>query len=122
MPRTDLFRWAAFLAVLVHGIGMVGGVYFVWATRGWLANALPTRALTLARVVVAILWAVSGVLLIGAAWAFFRDLAWWRPWALLGAPLSLAGILLWAGRDLPPGTYVGAALDVAVVAFVLFAG
>ena len=60
--------------------------------------------------------------LVGAAWAFYSGNASWRAWSLIGAPLSVAGIALWASRELPPGTYVGAATRVLVFAYALLAG
>jgi len=111
-----VWRWLVPLAVAAHAIGMIGGVYFVFTTKSWLlGTGMP------ARVLVALLWVVSGVLLLAAAWGFYTQTAWWPTTALVGAPLSFLGIVLWAGA-IPPGTYVGAALDVAIVVYVLMVG
>ncbi|HSK47423.1 MAG TPA: hypothetical protein VLA05_05390 [Coriobacteriia bacterium] len=108
-------RWAVPLAFAAHGLGMIGGVYFVFATRSWLASALGDGALlTAARVFVAILWIVSGIAFVAAGWGFYKDTEWWRTAAWIGAPTTILGVGLWAG-EIPPGTYVGAVMAVAVV-------
>ncbi|MBE0475637.1 MAG: hypothetical protein IBX62_00845 [Coriobacteriia bacterium] len=104
-------------AVGLHGLGMVGGVYLVFTTRSWLARVSP-GGIVLAGFV-ATLWAASGLLLVGGAWGYYSGAEWFRAWLLAGAAISLAGIILWAGR-IPPGTYVGALLDVAVIVWLLF--
>jgi hypothetical protein len=105
----------------MQGLGMLGGVYFVATSQGWLAKALGGEGgvVTAARVLVGLMWLVSGVLLVGAAWAFFKDLEWWRTWAVYGAPLSAAAIVLWAGGTLPPGAYAGALFDVLILGYAL---
>lgn len=113
-------RWLGLVLVGMQGLGMIGGTYFVFTSRGWLASAVGGGvALAVVRVVVAAMWVVSGVLLAGAAWAFFKDLPWWREWILYGAPLSFAAIVLWAGGTLPPGAYVGAAFDAFLVGYAI---
>jgi hypothetical protein len=118
---SNTMRWLGLVLVGLHGLGMIGGVYFVATSRGWLAGALGGEGalVLLARVVVGLVWVASGVLLVGAAWAFFKDLSWWRSWALLGAPLSAAGIVLWAGGTVPPGAYAGALFDVVILGYAL---
>lgn len=112
--RRDLIS----LAFLMHGLGMIGGVYFVFTTKSWFA-ALFGSASALARVVAGVLWIVSGIAFVAAAWGFMTTAVWWPTAALVAALLSLVGIVLWAGK-VPAGTYVGAALDVAVIVYLLF--
>ena len=61
------------MAVGAHGIGMMGGTYFVWATDGWLVRLLRSRepATVFARIILTGVWFFSGALLVGAAWAFY---------------------------------------------------
>ena len=109
-----ILRWAVPLAFLMHGLGMIGGVYFVLAGQGWLARSLGGGTLTTVRILTAAVWIVSGVVFIAAAWAFWKELDWWRTAAWLAAPTTLAGVGLAAGA-VPPGTYVGAAMAVAAM-------
>lgn len=113
-------RWVGLVLVGMQGLGMIGGVWFVFTSKGWLAGLLGEGTLlTVVRVLVAAMWVASGVLLLGAAWGYFKDLAWWTQWAVVGAPLSFAAILLWAGGTLSPGAYVGAAFDVVILGYAL---
>lgn len=111
--REGIWRWLIPLAVAMHGLGMIGGVYFVFTARSAIlgGNAV-------ARALVAAMWVISGVALLWAAWAFYQGSDAWRTPGLVGATLSLFGIALWAG-SIPPGTYVGAVLDVAIIAYAL---
>lgn len=107
------------LAFLMHGIGMVGGVYFVVTGHPWLSSALGSGGLlTVVRLATAALWVVSGAAFIVAAWGVWLDAEWWRTAAWIAAPTSVLGIALWAGA-VPPGTYVGAGMSLAVIAALL---
>lgn len=116
MERSELVRYVVSLAFLMHGLGMTGGVYFVFANRSWLLSAIGGGRATM--LIIGLLWVISGIAFIGSAWGFFQGAEWWRAWAAVAAPTSLAGIILWAGA-VPPGTYVGAALDLAVIVYLL---
>lgn len=107
-------------AIALHALGMIGGVYFVFATKSWLARLVPAEsALMVVSVLVAILWVGSGVLLLGGAWGFYGGTSWFRPWLIAGAALSIVGIALWAGR-IPVGTYVGGLLCVGILVWQIF--
>ena len=110
----NILRWAVPLAFLMHGLEMIGGVYFIFTGQGWLAKLLGGSALTAARAATAAVWIVSGVAFVTAAWGFWKNLDWWRTAAWLAAPTTLVGVGLAAGA-VPPGTYVGAAMAIAVV-------
>ena len=113
----QILKWAVPAAFIIHGIGMIGGVYFVFTTKSWFGEALGS-ALIVARIVTALIWIVSGVAFVAAGWGFWHDLEWWRTAAWIAAPTTLAGIALWAGV-IPPGTYVGGAMAVAVIVALL---
>lgn len=108
-------QWLVPAACLMHGLGMVGGVYFVFATKGWPLGAAPPSLGMVLRVVAAAIWVVSGVAFIAGAWGLFKDLAWWRTALWIGAPATVAGVALWLNRGLPPGLYVGVAFSVGIV-------
>lgn len=115
----SILHWAVPLAFLLHGLGMIGGIYFVFTGAGWLAKSLDGGALTAARVLTAAVWLASGVAFVAAAWGFWKDLDWWRTATWIAAPTTLVGVGLAAGA-VPPGTYVGAAMAVtAMVALAL---
>ena len=106
-------KWAVPFAFIMHGLGMIGGLYFVFTTRSWFGAALGGAVLA-ARLITALIWVVAGVAFAAAGWGYWHDLEWWRTAAWVGAPASLVGIALWAG-PIPPGTYVGAAMSLAVI-------
>jgi hypothetical protein len=71
-----ILRWGVPLAFLMHGLGMIGGIYFVFTGQGWLAKSLGGGALIAARVVTAAVWLISGVAFVAAAWGLWKDLDW----------------------------------------------
>lgn len=114
-------RLIAPLAFIAHGVGMAGGVYFVLTQKGWPVAVLGEGAAGwAARVLVALLWVVSGVAFVAAGWLLYRGDEAWRTWAWVAAPATLLGATAWAG-GFPPGVWVGAAMAVAVLAYLLFA-
>lgn len=103
------------LAFVMHGLGMIGGVYFVATGRPLIASTIGSGSLLMAaRLVTSALWVVSGAAFVAAAWGVWTDAEWWRTAAWVAAPTSVVGIALWAGA-VPPGTYVGAGMALAVI-------
>jgi fructose-1,6-bisphosphatase/inositol monophosphatase family enzyme len=43
-----ILHWGVPLAFLMHGLGMIGGIYFVFTGQGWLAKSLGGGARTAA--------------------------------------------------------------------------
>jgi len=112
---TGIIRWAVPLAFLMHGLGMIGGMYFIFTKGSWLTKALGAEAaFNPARIFVAAVWLVTGVAFVAAAWGFWKDLDWWRTAVWIAAPTTLVGVALAAGA-IPTGTYVGAAMAVAAI-------
>jgi len=114
----QVLNWAVPAAFIIHGIGMIGGVYFVFTTKSWFGEMFGD-AIIVARIITAIIWIVSGVAYIAAGWGYWHDLEWWRTAAWIAAPTTLAGIALWWGV-IPPGTYVGAWISGALIAALIF--
>ena len=54
MERSELVGYVVSLAFLMHGLVMVGDVYFVFTNRSWLLS-------------VGLIWVISGITFIGAA-------------------------------------------------------
>ena len=106
-------KWAVPVAFIAHGLGMIGGIYFVFATKSWFGG-LFGDALLVARILTALLWVVSGVAFVAAGWGYWHQLEWWRTAAWVAAPTSIVGIALWAG-PIPVGTYVGGLMAAATL-------
>lgn len=115
--------WGKYLisaAFLMHGIGMLGaGLTLPAAMRkpesgfgnSWLLARLSpgTQA-----VIGTVLWGLAGIGFIGAAVGYFLGAEWWRMFAWLGAPTTIAAIALWFGA-VPPGMYAGGVLAAIVL-------
>lgn len=112
---TDTWAWLIPAACLVHGLGMVGGAYIVFTTPGWLLAVVPARLEAPVKALVALVWVVSGLAFVAAAWGLFRETGWRRTAMWLAAPTTIAGVALWVSRRLPPGVYVGAAGCMAAI-------
>lgn len=110
-------KWLVPAAFVAHGIGMVGGIYFVFTSKSWFGDAFGD-GLMLARIIAAIVWVVSGVAFIAAGWGYWQQTEWWRTAAWVGAPTTLIGIALWAG-SIPPGTYLGGLMAAATIVALL---
>ncbi len=120
---TPLVRTLVPVALLVHGLGMIGGAVWLAVPKGrhqgfgdsWLlARAGPT----IQSIVAVLLWGVSGAAFVGAAYAFWSSAPWLDSAILVGAPTTLLAVALWAG-SVPIGAYVGAAFAAAMLAAVL---
>jgi hypothetical protein len=109
----DILKWLVPLAFIAHGIGMVGGTYFVFTSKSWFGDAFG-GALLVARIITALIWVVTGVAFVAAGWGYWQGMDWWRTAAWIAAPASVVGIALWAG-PIPPGTYVGGLMSLAVI-------
>ncbi len=118
MQRNDLVRYLVSFAFFMHGLGMVGGVYFVFTSKGWLLNALGGGLFT--RGAIALVWIVSGLAFVASAWGVLTGQAWWQTTAWVAAPTTIIGVLLWAGGA-PPGVYAGGVLALATLVYLIFA-
>ena len=100
-------------AFLTHGLGMVGGAVAIALARegaGFGRSWLLARAgRPLETAVGVLLWGAAGIGFIVAAIGFFRYDGYWMTAAWVGAPATVAAIVLWAGV-VPTGTYVGGLL------------
>jgi hypothetical protein len=123
---TPLVRTLVSLALLVHGLGMIGGAVWLAVPKGrhqgfgdsWL---LARAGRTVQSVVAVVLWGTSGLAFVAAAWAFWSSAPWLDSAILVGAPTTLLAVVLWAG-SVPIGSYVGAAFAAAMLAAVLLGG
>lgn len=110
-------KWLVPAAFILHGLGMIGGAYFIFTTESWFGSAFGS-ALVVARVPAALVWVVSGVAFVLAGWGYWHGLEWWRTAVWIAAPTTLVGIALWAGQ-IPVGTYVGGAMAAATLVALL---
>jgi hypothetical protein len=123
---TPLVRTLVSLALMVHGLGMIGGAVWLAVPKGrhqgfgdsWL---LARAGRTVQSVVAVLLWGTSGLAFVAAAWAFWSSAPWLDSAILVGAPTTLLAVVLWAG-SVPIGSYVGAAFAAAMLAAVLLGG
>lgn len=104
------------LVLLVHGIGMLGGVYIVATKESWFSKLLNPR---LAAIIGSVFWVFAGIALIAAAWALFKDLGWFRTAATTAFIANTIAISLWYG-SVPGGAVFGAvASDIALIYLLL---
>jgi hypothetical protein len=117
----NITRWIVSGAFLMHGLGMVGGAIMTTVAkarddrgfgRSWLLSGL-SRPIEV--VLGALLWGAAGLGFLVAAAGFLGGNSYWATAAWVGAAATLVAVALWAGA-VPPGTYVGAALAIAVIA------
>jgi hypothetical protein len=120
---TPLARTVIAVALLMHGLGMVGGGIWLAVSKGqrqgwgesWL---LASTGPTLQSVIAILLWGVSGIAFISAAYAFWTSAPWFDTAIYVGAPTTLLAAVLWAGA-VPFGTYIGAVFALAMLVAVL---
>lgn len=115
----SVWQWLVPAACVMHGLGMVGGVYFVFTTKGWPLSVVPPSLGTPTKLLAAVLWIVSGIAYVVGAWGLLKDLAWWRQALWVAAPTTVAGVALWLDKGLPPGLYAGVAFSIGVVVALL---
>ncbi len=123
---TPLVRTLVPLALLVHGLGMLGGAVWLAVPKGrhqgfgdsWL---LARAGRTVQSVVAVLLWGTSGLAFVAAAYAFWSYAPWLDSAILVGAPTTLLAVVLWAG-SVPVGVYIGAAFASMMLAAVLIGG
>jgi hypothetical protein len=65
-----------------------------------------------------VVWAIAGIGFIGAAVGFWQGAEWWRSWAWVGSIFTLVAIGLWFG-SVPVGVYVGGALAIATIVYLV---
>ena len=109
---SPLVRLLVALALLVHGLGMIGGG--VWLAvpkgrhQGFGDSWLLVRAGGVVQAIVAVvLWCGSGVAFVAAAYGFWTSAVWFDSAIWVGAPTTLVAVGLWAGA-VPIGAYIGA--------------
>jgi hypothetical protein len=116
-------RTVVALALLAHGLGMIGGGLWLAASngrqQGWGDSWLLGRAGRAVQSIVAVLlWCGSGAAFVAAAYAFWASAPWLDTAILVGAPTTLLAVALWAGA-VPVGAYIGAVFAAIVLAAVL---
>lgn len=107
------------LVLAIHGIGMIGGIYFVFAKESWFSRALGNEKL--AAYLAAAIWLVAGVALVATAWALFKDLAWWKTAGAVAAVANVAGIALWYDA-VPGGAIFGTVASVLGIIYLYIKG
>ena len=121
----DFLELLITVVFFVHGLVMlITGVTFLlpesartvkersWFLQGWTPFPLEV-------VLGLLLWGVSGVLFIAAAFGHARGAEWWGDVATYGGIGTIAAIVVWLG-SVPPGTYIGAALALGVLFWSFF--
>jgi hypothetical protein len=116
---TPLVRTLVSIALLAHGLGMIGGAVWLALPKGehkgfgdsWLLARLGRVPQALVAVA---LWGVSGVAFIFAAYGFWSSASWFSAAIYVGAPTTLLAVALWAGA-VPIGAYAGAAFALAML-------
>jgi hypothetical protein len=124
--------WAGPVIVIVHGIshaGAIGALAWVHArpgtdTGGWTAarsRLLPGLAPDAATRAAAATWAIACVLFVvaGSSLVGLGPEGWWRPAAVAGAAVSLAGIVAFAGTWPAFNTVAAATTNLAILAVAL---
>lgn len=120
---TPVVRTVIAAALLMHGLGMLGGGIWLAISKGqrpgWGESWLLAPAGPAVQSVVAVLvWGVSGLAFIAAAYAFWSSAPWFDTTIYIGAPTTLLAVVLWAGA-VPFGTYIGAVFAVGMLVAVL---
>jgi len=133
MP-VEAVRGLVFGALMIHGLGHGGALgALLWiafrpgdptggwqAARSWLLPALPAASAT---VVASAFWVISMLGFVAAALAFWGIVmpgGLWRPLAIGSAVVSLVGITLFYGTWPPFNTVAALAVNVAVLASLLW--
>ena len=133
MP-VEAVRGLVFGALMIHGLGHGGALgALLWiafrpsdptggwqAARSWLLPALPAASAT---VVASAFWVISMSGFVAAALAFWGIVmpgGLWRPLAIGSAVVSLVGITLFYGTWPPFNTVAALAVNVAVLASLLW--
>jgi hypothetical protein len=120
---TPLVRTLVALALLVHGLGMIGGGVWLAVSKGqqqgWGDSWLLARTGRAVQSVVAVLlWCGSGLAFVAAAYAFWTSAPWLDGAVFVGAPTTFLAVILWAG-SVPFGAYIGVAFAAVVLAAVV---
>lgn len=120
----NTIRWLVTGAFALHGVGMAGAAgYLPWSIRDPKASFIGASWILgaggLSITIGVIVWLIAGVGFIGAAVGFWQGAAWWRLWAWVGSVFTLLAVGLWFG-SVPFGVYVGAALAVGTIGYLVF--
>lgn len=118
-------RWLVTGAFGAHGIGMLGAAgYLPFSIRSakddfigasWLLGNTGSAV-----VLGVVVWAIAGAGFLAAAFGFWQGAEWWRIAAWVGSVFTLLAIALWAG-SVPFGVYVGGALALGTIGYLLLA-
>jgi hypothetical protein len=116
---TPLVRTLVSIALLMHGLGMIGGAVWLALPKGehrgfgdsWLLIRLGRVP---QEIIAVVLWGTAGVSFVAAAYGFWSSASWFSTAIFVGAPATLAAVALWAGA-VPVGTYIGAAFALAML-------
>jgi hypothetical protein len=123
----EILRVVLAIVLVAHGIGHVlflgPAVRIVgWADQSggsWLLS--PTVGDAAAHAAGALVWAAATVLFVAAAAGLALAQEWWRPVALVGAFVSLAGIVVFWDGILTASAVPALIVDVAVIVGLLVA-
>jgi hypothetical protein len=124
MPWATILHWTVIVAWFAHGLGTLAnipaalGVKIGFPDRPPALNILTSTPL---KYLAALLWAVVAAGYVAAAVGLIIGVPWWPVAAWVAAPLSFVMILLY-WPAVPPGEqYGGQLVNVATVAFLIFA-
>lgn len=120
---SDTVRWLVIGAFGMHGLGMIGAAgYLPWSIRSPKGDFIGASWLlggaTLAILVGVVVWLIAGAGYVAAAVGFWQGAEWWRSAAWAGAAFTLIAIALWF-RSVPFGVYVGGALAVGTIVYLI---
>lgn len=114
----SLFRWSIGLLLLLHGFIHLLGPVEIWNLAD--IEALSGRpSIGLSRSVTELLagvWLLAFLALVGAGIGLLTRRAWWAGWAVVGAIISQIAILIWWG-EAATGTVPNLIVIAAVVLF-----
>jgi hypothetical protein len=120
----EVTRWLVTGAFAMHGLGMVGASgYLPWSIRSEKGDFIRASWVlgsgALAAAIGVAVWLVAGAGFLAAVYGFWQGAPWWRVAAWIGSAATLIAIALWV-RAVPFGVYVGGALAVGTIAYLLF--
>ncbi|RJQ50891.1 MAG: hypothetical protein C4521_13150 [Actinobacteria bacterium] len=115
-----LVRWLVIAAFALHGVGMIGAAAYLPFDRsgGFIGASWLLGSGLMAIIAGVVIWALAGAGYVAAAYGFWQDASWWRAAAWVGALFTLVAIVVWIGK-IPAGVYVGGALAVATVVYLI---
>lgn len=124
---TTVFKFVVLVAVFMHGVGHIMGLLGAWTNvpvgtndRPWLLGGGVTLRSPIGKVF-GLIWLAALLLFVASVIGVLTGQAWWPTTAIIGAVVSLVGILpFW--RSVAPGARYGGVLFDLVILVALLPG